>query len=188
MDQQIWKDIIRGDKQAYSGMYVAYYGSFFNYGRKFTEDTRLIEDVIQEVLMWVWMNREKLEHIQSFKSYLYTAFRHALFEKIRRSARVSPNVPDEPEFGADYLIVQRETDARVRQQLQDALNKLTPRQREAVFLRFYEDLSYEETAAVLHITVKATYKIMARALLELRDIMAISLVALLYLLRNMAGR
>lgn len=169
-------------------MYIAYYPSFFNYGRKFTEDTRLIEDVIQEVLMGVWVNRQKLEHVQSFKSYLFTAFRHALFEKMRRSARVSSNVPDEPEFGADHFIIQRETDVLTRQQLQEALKKLTPRQREAIFLRFYEDLSYEETARVLGITVKATYKIMARALLELRDMMAISLVALLYLLRNMPGK
>lgn len=46
---------------------------------------------------------------------------------------------------------------------------LTARQREAVFLKFHENLSYEEIAEVMDISVKATYKLMAIALSELRD-------------------
>ncbi len=74
-------------------------------------------------------------------------------------------------------------DTDVQQRLQAALDKLTARQREAIFLRFYEGLSYEEVAAVLKITVKATYKIMARSLTALKETLTLSLAALLVLLR-----
>ena len=74
-------------------------------------------------------------------------------------------------------------DTDVQQRLQAALDKLTARQREAIFLRFYEGLSYEEVAAVLKITVKATYKIMARSLTALKETLTLSLAALLFLLR-----
>jgi RNA polymerase sigma factor (sigma-70 family) len=68
--------------------------------------------------------------------------------------------------------------------LQQALNTLTPRQREAIFLRFYEELSYEEIAGVLDISTKATYKIVARALLQLKRSLSIPMVSLLLLLRT----
>ena len=53
--------------------------------------------------------------------------------------------------------------------LRNAMRRLTPRQKEAVFFRFYENMSYEEIADILNISVKATYKLVARAILMLRD-------------------
>ncbi|MEJ7830747.1 MAG: sigma factor-like helix-turn-helix DNA-binding protein, partial [Segetibacter sp.] len=54
-----------------------------------------------------------------------------------------------------------------------ALKALTPHQREAIFLRFYQTLSYEEVAETLNISVKATYKIIARSLSALKESMLI---------------
>jgi len=187
MDQLRWKDIIQGDRQAYSEMYTTFYRSFFNYGRKFTEDSDLIEDAIQEVLMVAWTDRLKLEQIHSPRAYLFTAFRHALFARLRRLSHFTANLPDEPDFPADHLILKKETDLLRHEQLQAALRQLTSRQREAIFLRFYEGLSYEQTAEVMGISVKATYKLMARSLLQLRDILAISLTTLLAILRTRTG-
>jgi RNA polymerase sigma factor (sigma-70 family) len=59
--------------------------------------------------------------------------------------------------------------------VQEGLKALTSRQKEAIFLRFYEGLSFEEVATVLHISVKATYKIMARSLESLRNNITLSL-------------
>lgn len=47
---------------------------------------------------------------------------------------------------------------KISEQLQLTISKLTARQKEAIFLRFYEQLSYEEIAEVMGITVKASYK------------------------------
>ena len=49
------------------------------------------------------------------------------------------------------------------------IKKLTPRQREAIFFKFYENMSYEEISNILGITTKATYKLIARAITELRS-------------------
>ena len=79
----------------------------------------------------------------------------------------------EPEFSIDHFIMARETGQEMKEKLERSLANLTARQREAIFLRFYEGLSYEEVASVLQITTKATYKIMARALAELREHLAL---------------
>jgi len=90
----------------------------------------------------------------------------------------------EPEFGIEHLIIGREEQVTLRQQLHQSIQELTGRQREAIFLRFYEGLSYEEVAGVLGISVKATYKIMARALLRLKTRLSLPILTILLLLRN----
>lgn len=168
-------------------MYTLYYKKLFNYGRKFTQDEFLVEDAIQEILLQLWTGREKLSSILSPETYLFSSFRYILFRKIqqsRRSEGLQEGAEPEPGFSAEHFIIKKETDIALQQQLLQAMQQLTARQREAIFLRFYEGLSYEEVASVLNISVKATYKIMARALLQLKDKISISMVALLWLLRN----
>lgn len=178
---ELWLNISDGDKDAYSQLYVSYYKKFFNYGRKFTENIPLLEDAIQEILITVWTNRGNLQTITNPHTYYFTSFRNALFKKLNTN-KVNA-VTGEYEFSIDSILIREETDKELRQKLQTAINQLTPRQREAIYLRFYEGLSYEEVAAMLNISVKATYKIMARSLLHLRETLQLPYVSLLFLLR-----
>lgn len=185
MDEIIWTHIINGDEKAYSALYLEYFRKFFNYGRKFTPDDQLIEDSVQEVFLDFWKRRESLAKVKSVKSYFFSSFRYVLFRKIKELKKILPQeqLADEPQFYAEINIVNKETDLHLQQSLQLAIDELTPRQREAIFLRFYEGLSYEEVAEVLNISVKATYKIMARSLASLKDRLLLPLAAILSLLK-----
>jgi RNA polymerase sigma factor (sigma-70 family) len=180
VEKELWLKIGRDDQQAYAEAYRFYYKRFYNYGRKFSNDEPLIEDAVQEALLSIWDKRATLTSIEYPATYFYTSFRYLLFEKLKQKRRTSSGeiVADEPEFSIEHFIVARETDKAVKEQLQIALTSLTPRQREAIFLRFYEGLSYENVASVLHITTKATYKIMARALSQLRENMVLPSITL----------
>jgi RNA polymerase sigma factor (sigma-70 family) len=179
MDKQIWQNILQGDHLAYKQLYYEYFKKFYNYGKKFTTDTALIEDSIQEVFLEIWNKKEKMMQIESPNSYFFSAFRFILLEKIQQSKRsIQANYSEEDiGFSPELQIIARETDRQLQQKLAEALVSLTPRQREAIFLRFYEGLSYEEVANVLNITVKATYKIMGRSLTSLKDHIGSSLMA-----------
>ncbi len=52
--------------------------------------------------------------------------------------------------------------------LKSALDKLTQLQKEAIYFKYYENLSYQQIAGILNISTKATYKLVARAIVELR--------------------
>ncbi|MEI6949291.1 sigma-70 family RNA polymerase sigma factor [Paraflavisolibacter sp. H34] len=189
MEKELWQQIVDGDRQAYAGLYRDYFKKFYNYGRKFTADALLVEDCIQEVFLDFWTRREAARPIDSPNSYLFSAFRFTLFKKMKQSARYVPSeeVEEGPDFSIDALIIGRESDSELQRRLQAALESLTARQREAIFLRFYEGLSYEEVASVLGISVKATYKIMARSLATLKENMGVLLGVLLALLRQSQG-
>jgi RNA polymerase sigma factor (sigma-70 family) len=112
-----------------------------------------------------------------------------LFNKLRRDQRIrrlENTDAGEPDFGIDQLLIRQDIEAGVRQRLEQAIKTLTGRQREAIFLRFYEGLSYEEVAEVMGISVKATYKIMSRALLQLKQTLSLPVLTILLLLRDLA--
>jgi RNA polymerase sigma factor (sigma-70 family) len=182
-----WKNIGDGDRNAYSEAYLVLYERFYNYGSLLTDDITLVEDSIQEVLLYLWLNRGKLPSISNPDGYFYSLFRRALVKKIKGAVlMVMPEKEEwEPEFSADAIMIKKEANQELRQKMKAAIDSLTPRQREAIYLRFYEGLSYEEVAATLDISVKATYKIVARALLNLKDKVSLPLVCILLFLRGM---
>ena len=186
MEKEYWTNIETGDIKAYSEVYIFYYKKLYNYGRKFTQDTTLIEDAIDEVFIMVWTNRQKLSTIRSPHSYIFSSFRNNIFKKLRAAKTIHDlelRGENDIEFSIDAIIINREVDAARKLKIEKALSEITTRQKEAIFLRFYEGLSYEEVAGIMNISIKATYKIMARALKDLRNILGISLLTLLTLTR-----
>ncbi len=170
MSNQFFLHIINGDIDAYSELYKEYFRKFHNYGRKFTSNNFLIEDSIQEVFLDLWSRREKLAHIESPNFYLYSSFRYILFKKIKQHNKIVFDDTDrgEIEFSVENIIINKELSDELKIKLQEAIKSLTGRQLEAIFLRFYENLSYKEVASILNISVKATYKIMARSVAVLK--------------------
>ncbi len=186
MDKQLWQNILEGDQSAYQQLYFAWFKKFYTYGKKFSLDPLLIEDSIQEVFLLIWNKREKIAQLHSPNSYFFGAFRFILLDKLRQAKRITAfNFEDETLFLTEQATYDQENDPARVQKLKAALQSLTPRQREVIFLRFYEGLSYEEIANVLNITVKATYKIMARSLGSLKEQLLVSITTLMVLLQNM---
>ncbi|RAJ76789.1 RNA polymerase sigma factor (sigma-70 family) [Chitinophaga dinghuensis] len=187
MDNPVFQHIMNGDIEAYSGLYKEYYKRFYNYGRKFTTNTHLIEDSIQEVFLDLWNRREKLSHVDSPNFYLYSSFRYVLIKKIRQHDKLvlNPSAEEDYEMSIENVIVSKELNEELQVKLQKAIKTLTGRQLEAIFLKFYENLSYQEVASILNISVKATYKIMARSLLALKEKVMILLLLCQYLLSEL---
>ena len=189
MEKDIWNLISRGDQDAYARLYVFYYKRLYNYGRKFTGDIIVLEDALQDALLAVWTGKERLRQVETPHTYLLSTFRYILFKKLRRDHKVRSLMTieaAEPDFGIEHLLIRRDIESGVRQRLEQALQMLTSRQREAIFLRFYEGLSYEEVAEIMGISVKATYKIMSRALLQLKETLSLPVLTILLLLRGLS--
>lgn len=177
------------DSAQYRQLYLHHYKKLYNYGRKFTADTSLIEDSIQDVFMDFWNRGAQTVEETAVQGYLFTAFRFSLFKKIGKAKRLVLLPPGfEPDFSAEQILIQEGLPEETSRQIQTALQQLTSRQREALFLRFYEGMAYEEVAAVMHITTKAMYKLMARSLVQLKGSLSLPLLLLLYQTLKTAGK
>ena len=170
-DEALWLLLRQGDEAAFSALMRRYFGPLLNYGRKFTRDGERVKDGIQDLFAELWLYRARLAETTSVRTYLLTSLR-------RKLARSQPpqQVPDDEDtlaFLADFSVLDRwvEDDAERQQlaQLNRLLNALPPRQKEAIYLKFYQNLSNEEIAAVLEVNYQSASNLIHRALNHLRD-------------------
>ncbi|MCO5287228.1 MAG: RNA polymerase sigma factor [Chitinophagaceae bacterium] len=176
----IWEKIAQGDKGAYEELYFFLFRKFFDYGKKITDDEALIEDAAQEALITLWRKRNELHTIQYPKTYFYTTFRYSLYDRLRKQNKLVAikSEDDRQDNTTEESFFRKDHEKHLSNSLQAAFESLTERQREAIHLRFYEELPYEEVASIMGITQKATYKIVARALLQLKGLLRIFLIGL----------
>jgi len=174
-DQLLWTAFKKGDKPSFERLFNNYYPALINYGHKFTQDKFIIEESVQDLFVKLWNNRISLGDPQMVKHYLYKAFRTVIFRKRQQKSSHSAELLDDEryefsfELASDQILVNDERDEEVRTTIQAALLVLTSRQREAVYLRFYEDMSYEQIAEVLEMNIGGTYKLIYRALDRLKE-------------------
>src|SRR5690606_16982670 len=78
-------------------------------------------------------------------------------------------------------IIDEEDRSIIKQQVDELLSKLTSRQKEAIYLRFMQELEYEEIAEIMDMTQHAARKLISRSLKRLRDDEQLLLICLFML-------
>lgn len=112
------------------------------------------EDHIQDLFLRIWKKRANLGDVTGVKTYLWTALRRSLIDQIHKESRRSDIYTEFGEetssmqFAVDEIIIQREKDRAKRAALKKAMDELTPRQREIIYLRYYEGMTYEEIESI----------------------------------------
>ncbi|MBE9601563.1 RNA polymerase sigma factor [Pedobacter sp. MC2016-24] len=169
-EEKAWGEFRSGDEGALKFIFNIYYNPLFNYGHKFTFDDYLIEDVIQDTFVKLWEDRSKINETGSVKNYIYKTFRRRLIRKLDYAPQVMafPAAQDKIDFnielGHDHQMISNERAKRIQQNLADALEKMLPRQREIIHLRYFEEMDFDEIADVMQLSTKATYKMLYRAI------------------------
>ncbi|MBL7797597.1 MAG: RNA polymerase sigma-70 factor [Saprospiraceae bacterium] len=169
----------RGDEAAFEAVFRQWYEPLCGYAARLTDgDLDGAEDLVQQVFVKLWEQREGLDIAWSLKSYLYKTVHNAALNRIR-SAKTHSKYLDfnaaqlEKEYAPpDYPA--RELAGR----LQAALEKLPPQCRHVFELSRFEDLKYREIADQLGISIKTVETQMGKALRILRFQLADYLVTL----------
>lgn len=171
-DAQLWEDFRKGSQTAYALIYKNYAHDMYRYGVSLCNNSSFIKDCIHDIFLEIWQSRRKLAEVHSIKSYLLYAIRNKVNKEHRRdNLRRFISILGshyEMEVSPETALILQQGKAQQETKLQNAMNILSSRQREAIFLKFYQGLSYEEIASVLSITVKGAYKLIGRAIHVLR--------------------
>lgn len=172
-DEQLWHRLIDGEEAAFSRLFERYYASLLGYGKSFIPDPDRVQDCIQDVFADIWLYRSSLNTSVTVKAYLFSCVRkriarfHTRDHVFRRTTSL-----DEVEFSINFtvedrLIANEETATRIHQ-LNQQLNALPPRQKEALFLRYHQGLNTEQVAEILGINYQSANNLLHRALIYLR--------------------
>ena len=172
-EAQAWLAMKSGDTRALIFFYTRYFNNLYDYGTRITHNNALVEDCIQDLFTEFWSKREGLSEVKFIKQYLLKSLRRKIVYKLSRDSKISSGNGDLISFELElshkthYLNQQINTDTR--QKLIELIKTLTPKQREAIFLIFYEELSYEATSLIMELKVKTVYNLVHLAISKLRE-------------------
>ena len=138
------------------------------------------DDISQQVFLRVWRNAKRYRPDAKFTTYLFTITRNLVFNETRRKGRKKEVSADERAEYSHQLVAanpEKQPDAEIlHAELQSAVDRaiaaLPEAQRMAVILRRYEQLSYEEIAVVLNLSVSAVKSLLFRARTALRELLS----------------
>jgi RNA polymerase sigma-70 factor (ECF subfamily) len=137
-----------GDERAFQELYETFAERTRRYVRGWL-GARGADDVQQEVWMRVYKRIGQLADPAAFRTWLYMTTRHATIDSLRRSAREAEIVASGPaQFAEEALAPDPQPEAGRAEAVRSALDALPAAQREAVILRYWNDLTYAEIALV----------------------------------------
>lgn len=180
-DAALWTAFRKGDEKALVSIFDRFTKLLYNYGYKIVGEEDVVKDAIQDLFIELWKNRATLGDTTSIKFYLFKSLRRKLVRistKNRRSLMVRFRAEHEKETlpSPEFLLIAEQTSEEERQKIMTLLGNLTKRQREAIFLRYFEELSYDQIAVIMDMSKQAVYNLVSRSIEQLRNIPILLLI------------
>ncbi|MCF0043526.1 RNA polymerase sigma factor [Dyadobacter fanqingshengii] len=186
----LWREMLKGDIACFEKLIDVTYDLLFQYGSKFSHDREMIKDCIQDVFLEVWEKKDSLNHNIPPKAYLLASLRRRLHRMIQKNRMLFLDhlLPDEGfdiAFNAEHQFIQLEYDQQMASRITHMLNGLPKRQKEAIYLKFFEDMDRDEIAAIMDIHPQSVSNLLQTAFKFLKSQWR-SVVSLFLLLRFIA--
>ncbi|NRB50800.1 MAG: sigma-70 family RNA polymerase sigma factor [Saprospiraceae bacterium] len=173
MDYEFWwSKIQHGNQDAFNDLFRALYPELKAYGMKIAPREDLVQDAIQKLFVKLWKRKDTLGQVKSVKSYILKGYRRTLIDLLaaeQRRARLTS--PGEQAFHLspeDLKIYHQEQEQQARQ-LSTLLSQLPEKQREIIYLRFYNQLSFQEIADILDINYQTARNYGSKAIRYLSE-------------------
>lgn len=162
-DDALVEQIRLGDEKAAEELIRRYYTSVLRYCKRQCFNLEKAEDLTQETFLKLFKNLSGYKEKGKFKAYLYTIANHLCIDESRKMKECSLENEEEIRDECDEL--RRIED---KSEIGYLLNVLSPEQREAVILRFGEELSFWEIAKVMGCNMRTAQSRVRNALKIMR--------------------
>ncbi|MEG1749588.1 MAG: RNA polymerase sigma-70 factor [Tannerellaceae bacterium] len=143
-----------GDKKAYGTLFRRYYPMLCTYANRFVtqEDA---EEIVEDVMLWLWENKETQVFNISFSQYLYKTVYHRCINQLTRQ---QSQLRAETRFYEYMLEMLQDTDFQQTEELKkhisQAIHALPASYREAFVMHRFENKSYKEIAEILQVSTQ----------------------------------
>jgi len=159
----IWREVKNGCEKAFCTLYTMLFPNLVKYVRQMVHDVFLAEDIVQDLFLKIWHERNVIHIYGSVRTYIYKMAHHAAVNMLQHLATTKNRVnrtasdaewqfiQDNYQVNDDILeqLEMEETDRRIRQ----VVDTLPVKCREVFWMSRYEELTNEEIAQKLGISV-----------------------------------
>jgi RNA polymerase sigma-70 factor, ECF subfamily len=190
LSQHILIGLKNGDEDAYKHLYDGYYVKLCRLATFYVRDTFISENLVGDLIFYLWENREELIIRESLNAYLFTSIRNRCYNYLSQAHVQRESSITQLQEDSLIFSMHSETDLPIgilmEKELQNvvdlAISRL-PEQTKKVFeLKRYEDLSYEDISAQLDISINTVKYHIKSALKFLREELKEFLTVLIILL------
>jgi len=180
-----WQRSLEGDTDAFHRIHRELFQGLFNYSLKVLQDSELAGDAVQELFIKIWMKRSSIGRIRKVKPYFFTALRRQILNKLRNLRLHDMNIGSMPQpdidFSPEEIVIRKEEYGSLQGRIVELLNELPQRQKEVIYLHYFEDMDYTQIAEVMGIRYQSVLNLTQKALQKLRSANLLT-AFLLYLL------
>jgi RNA polymerase sigma-70 factor (ECF subfamily) len=173
----LWMEKVKhGDEEAFRLLIETHQSRVVGTVTKMLGDGTDSEDIAQQVFIRIWKSAARYEPAAKFTTWLFKITRNLVFNELRRRKRHPAAPLEHKEEERSFQMPDPNSpspantmlDGELQAAIQRAIDSLPEAQRMAIVLRRYEELSYEEIAEVLKLSVPAVKSILFRARADLR--------------------
>lgn len=173
-DIDCWQAFTEGNRDALGILFRRHYSDLFRYGNKICTDTEILEDCIQELFIELWQSKNAPPSI-SVKAYLLKAIKYKLLKALhkRSNIRLEATIPENIffEISHETFIIDKQEHAERTDRVIQALGQLSARQKEIIYLKFYQSLSYEEVSDIMNINYQVARNLLSQAIKTMKKLL-----------------
>lgn len=169
-EPELLRQVADGSESAFKRLFDSYERRLYTYAYKLTASREATEDIVQDIFLTLWAMREKLPEIRNLNAYLHRSAHNACMRSMRNMARetlvqhyLKSKATGIEEAGNQLL------SKEIRTQIQNLVDRLSPKQRQAFLLSREEGLRHEEIAQRMGIALNTVKTHLGDALKFLRD-------------------
>jgi len=182
-EESVWIHLWQTDQTKF--MEVVFRRFYVPLGRtvnRMLNDPDATEDIVQEVFVKIWHNRDTLQFNHSIKAYLYRAAINAALSYLEKSRKTTTLEATDAVHEPSHSDVEDHFNLKeVESHIEDALNQLPPACKAIFVLSRYEDMSYRQIAESLQLSPKTIENQMGKALKLMRDYLSVYVRSMLLL-------
>lgn len=184
--EELWSRSLGGDTTAFRDIHRVLFKGLYNYALKLLQDRDLAGDAVQDLFVRIWVRRDQIGEIKTLKPYFFTALRRQVLNQLRdlqlRKLQISGLPRPDIEFSPEEIVVRNEEYENLQHKIAALLNELPRRQKEVIYLRYFEEMDNTQIAEVMGIHYQSVLNLTQKALQKLRsaDLLAVffSMIAL----------
>lgn len=173
-DCELWALFKEGDRNSFSVIYKRYYPMMYAYAISVGMTANGTKDAIQDIFLKLYFNIEFEVIGNNLKFYLLKAIRNNFLDSIR----LKKNTVDISECEHSFYIhltiedklIDEEERSYLRQVIDNMLSKLTDHQKEIIYLRYIEELEYEEIALMMNMKVQSVRNTVCKSMERLKEL------------------
>lgn len=173
-DEELWDQFREGDNDCFELIYNTHIKTLISYGRRINNDHDLVANCVQQLFTNLLDRRKYLGPTNSIKFYLIKSFRSILIKELKKTRIMilehSGNESQKEHEGSiEDRLIYDEQNKELSNQLSGAIDYLSPREKEILYLKFYSDISNKEISELLSISYQSVKNTATRAIQKLKE-------------------